>query len=123
MATQTTTTLIDDIDGSAANDTYSFGLDGATYEIDLSEKNAERLSEALSAFVAAGRRVDSSRRSGRTSNRGGGSRQVKAGRPSRVAPDREQTTAIRNWARSQGLTVSDRGRLSQTIIDQFEAAH
>ena len=122
MATQTTTTLIDDIDGSAANDTYSFGLDGATYEIDLSEKNAERLSEALSAFVAAGRRVDSSRRSGRTSSRGG-ARQVKASRPSRVAPDREQTTAIRNWARSQGLTVSDRGRLSQTIIDQFEAAH
>jgi hypothetical protein len=41
----------------------------------------------------------------------------------KVTPDREQTTAIRNWARSQGLTVSDRGRLSQSIIDQFEAAH
>ena len=120
MATQTTTTLIDDIDGSEADDTYSFGLDGATYEIDLSEKNAQRLSEALSSFVAAGRRVDSSRRGARAR-----ARQAKSTtRPAtRVAPDREQTTAIRNWARSQGLTVSDRGRLSQSIIDQFEAAH
>jgi hypothetical protein len=118
MATQTTTTLIDDIDGSTAVDTYSFGLEGTTYEIDLSEKNAKKLSDALSVFVANGRRVDPSRRGGR---RG---RQAKPGRtPGRVAPDREQTTAIRNWARSQGLTVSDRGRLSQSIIDQFESAH
>jgi hypothetical protein len=101
MATQTTTTLVDDLDGSPAADTYVFGLDGTWYEIDLNEKNAKKLTDALSVFVAAGRR----------------------GEAGRMTPDREQTTAIRNWARSQGLTVSDRGRLSQSIIDQFEAAH
>jgi len=119
MATQTTTTLIDDIDGSAASDTYVFGLDGTWYEIDLNDKNAKKLNDALSVFVAAGRRGEAGRRSARTRGR-----QAKQGRPAtRLAPDREQTTAIRNWARSQGLTVSDRGRLSQSIIDQFEAAH
>ncbi len=118
MAIQTTTTLIDDIDGSEAADTYVFGWEGNNYEIDLSEKNAKKLGDALSVFVSAGRRVDSSRRGRRAQ------RAPKAGRASgRVAPDREQTTAIRNWARSQGLTVSDRGRLSQSIIEQFEAAH
>ncbi len=118
MATQTTTTLVDDIDGTPADDTYSFGLDGVSYEIDLSEKNAQKLNDSLSAFVAAARRSDGSRRP-----RGRG-RQAKAARPAaRVIPDREQTTAIRNWARSQGLTVSDRGRLSQSILDAFAAAH
>ena len=119
MATQTTTTLVDDIDGSAAADTYVFGLDGTWYEIDLNDANAKKLNDALSEFVAHGRRGEAGRRSAR--NR---TRQVKAAKPAdRTAPDREQTTAIRNWARSQGLTVSDRGRLSQSIIDQFEAAH
>jgi hypothetical protein len=119
MATQTTTTLIDDIDGSPAADTYVFGLDGTWYEIDLNDKNAKKLNDALSVFVAAGRRGEAGRRGVR-----GRGRQVKAGRPAtRLTPDREQTTAIRNWARSQGLTVSDRGRLSQSIIDQFESAH
>ncbi len=117
MATQTTTTLVDDIDGTDATDTYVFGIDGTWYEIDLNEKNAKKLNEALSTFVAAGRRGEA--RGARTRGR-----QAKAGRPAgRTSPDREQTTAIRNWARSQGLTVSDRGRLSQSIIDQFESAH
>lgn len=120
MATQTTTTLIDDIDGSDATDTYVFGLDGTWYEIDLNEKNAQKLNDALSVFVAAGRRGEAGRRSPRAPR----NRAAKPGRPAgRMAPDREQTTAIRTWARSQGLTVSDRGRLSQSIIDQFESAH
>ena len=120
MAIQTTTTLIDDIDGSEASDTYTFGLDGTTYEIDLSDSNKAKLSEALSVFVAHARRVDASSRRGRRAARAA----AKPARPAtKVTPDREQTTAIRNWARSQGLTVSDRGRLSQSIIDQFEAAH
>ena len=119
MATQTTTTLIDDIDGSAATDTYVFGLDGTWYEIDLNDKNAKKLTDALSAYVSAGRRGDAAPR-----GRRGSTRPAKISRPAtRLAPDREQTTAIRNWARSQGMTVSDRGRLSQSIIDAFEAAH
>lgn len=120
MAIQTTTTLIDDIDGSEAGDTYTFGVDGTTYEIDLSDDNKAKLTDALSVFVAHARRVDSSSRRGRRAR----AVATKPAKPAtKVTPDREQTTAIRNWARSQGLTVSDRGRLSQSIIEQFEAAH
>lgn len=119
MATQTTTTLVDDIDGSAATDTHVFGLDGTWYEIDLNDKNAKKLNDALTVFIAAARR-------GEPESRRSQSRQPKAKTTrsaSRPSLDREQTTAIRDWARSQGMTVSDRGRLAQTVIDQYEAAH
>ncbi len=119
MAIQTTTTLVDDIDGSEAADTYVFGLEGTWYEIDLNEDNAKKLEDALSGFMEKARRAEGDRRGSKGRNR-----PAKPGKTSgRLAPDREQTTAIRNWARSQGLTVSDRGRLSQAIIDQFQSAH
>jgi hypothetical protein len=37
--------------------------------------------------------------------------------------DREQTAAIRAWARQNGHQVSDRGRISKTVVDAFQAAH
>ncbi len=120
MATKTTTTLIDDIDGSGATETLSFGLDGTAYEIDLNDKNAKKLRDALALYIGEARRAD-----GVVRRRGvGRPRAVKAGRPAvRVAPDREQTTAIRDWARTQGLAVSDRGRLSAAVLEAFDAAH
>ncbi|HET8589694.1 MAG TPA: Lsr2 family protein [Nakamurella sp.] len=120
MATMTTVTMVDDIDGSAATETVAFGLDGASYEIDLNDKNAKKLRDAVANFVAHARRIDGGRRSGgsRTrSPRGGGRSRA------RTSPDREQTAAIREWARSQGYEVSDRGRLSAAIVQAFEEAH
>jgi hypothetical protein len=94
-------------------------LDGASYEIDLNDKNAKKLRDALANYIAHARRVDGGRRSG-----GGRSRSSRGGRSrSRTAPDREQTAAIREWARSQGYEVSDRGRLSAEILQAFEEAH
>lgn len=119
MATMTTVTLIDDLDNtSAAIETVAFGLDGASYEIDLNEKNAKKLRDALANYVANGRRVDGGRR---TATR---TRPAKArGGRSRTAPDREQTAAIRDWARKQGYEVSERGRLSAAVMEAFNAAH
>ncbi len=114
MATMTTVTMVDDIDGSAATETVSFGLDGASYEIDLNDKNAKKLRDAVANYVANARRVDSGRRRSRSGR--GRSR-------SRTAPDREQTAAIREWARNEGYEVSDRGRLSAAIVEAFEEAH
>ncbi len=57
MATQTHVTLVDDIDGSVAVETIAFGLDGASYEIDLNDKNAKKLRDALANYVANGRQV------------------------------------------------------------------
>lgn len=116
MATVTTTTLVDDIDGSAAAESVAFALDGTSYEIDLNDKNAKKLRDAFASYVANARRV------------GGGSGRARAGRPARASrgrtsPDREQAAAVRDWARSQGYEVSDRGRLSAGILEAFEAAH
>ena len=64
MAIITTTTLVDDLDGTEAADTVAFALDGVAYEIDLNEENAEKLREALAGYVAGARRVDGGRRVG-----------------------------------------------------------
>jgi hypothetical protein len=120
MATMTTVTLVDDLDGSEAEETISFGLDGASYEIDLGEKNAKKLRDSLALYVAHARRVDGGRRSATRS----ATARPKSGRStSRSAPDREQTAAIREWARSNGYEVSERGRLSSAVVEAFEAAH
>ena len=121
MATMTTVTLVDDLDGSEASGSVSFALDGASYEIDLSENNAEKLRDALAGYVASARRVDGGRRGpGRPK---AAAKPAKAVRGSRTAPDREQTAAVREWARSNGYEVSERGRLSATVLSAFEAAH
>ncbi len=122
MATMTTVSLVDDLDGTVAAETVAFALDGANYEIDLTDKNAKKLRDALANFVDHARRVDGGRRV--AAARGAKSKPAKAAKSaSRTAPDREQTAAIREWARAAGLEVSERGRLSAAVLDAFEAAH
>ena len=118
MATMTTVTLVDDLDNSAAAETVEFGLDGASYEIDLNDKNAKKLRDALANYVANARRVDGGRRSAVRARPARG-----RGGKSRTAPDREQTAAIRDWARKQGYEVSERGRLSAAVVEAFNTAH
>src|SRR5664279_4957704 len=121
MATMTTVTVVDDLDGSEPAEAVSFALDGASYEIDLSDENAEKLRDALAVFVASARRPDSARRGpGRPK---AAAKVTKAPRGPRTAPDREQTAAIREWARANGFEVSERGRLSASVLTAFEAAH
>ena len=111
MAKKVTVTLVDDFDGDgAADETVEFGLDGVTYEIDLSSKNAAKLRADLKKWVEAGRRVG-----GRRRGRGGTGR-------GRGAIDREQSAAIREWARRNGHNVSTRGRIPADVIDAFHAA-
>jgi hypothetical protein len=99
--------LEDDLDGSSADETLTFGLDGVTYEIDLSKKNAAKLRDALAAYVAAARRVP-----GRGSRRGRGR--------SSSGPTASQ---VRDWARAQGYDVSDRGRVPAEVRAAYDAAH
>jgi hypothetical protein len=113
MAQKVTVTLVDDLDGSEAEETVEFGLDGASYQIDLSEDNAERLREALADYV------DHARRSG---GRKRANARPTPGRPARPASaDREQNQAIRAWARKQGMKVSDRGRIPSEVIDAYNS--
>ena len=109
MAQKVHIVLVDDLDGSEATESVSFGLDGTSYEIDLNDANAARLRDALAEFVGHGRKVGSA--SGRRSS---GSAAT-AGGPS--------AKEIRDWARSNGYDVPDRGRVSAEVREAFDAAH
>jgi hypothetical protein len=118
MAQRTTVQLVDDLDGTASDDisTVTFALDGVSYEIDLTEGNADNLRKGLADFVA------SARRTGGRVKRGFGATAATA--PSMdSARSKEQTQAIRDWARSNGHQVAERGRIPGGIIEAFEAAH
>ncbi|AOW93602.1 nucleoid-associated protein Lsr2 [Rhodococcus sp. WMMA185] len=112
MAKKVTVTLIDDVDQEmSADETVEFGLDGVQYEIDLSSDNAAKLRGQLDVWVSHARKV-SSRKRGRASA-------VPASAKSRISLDREQSAAIREWARKNGKKVSARGRISAEIIDAY----
>jgi len=118
MAQQTTVKFVDDLDGSDAAGTVEFALDGRRYEIDLSDDNAAKLRDALSAFVAAARKAGG-RGSGRSRGRAQ-SQSVAAEKPARS--NREETAAIREWAREHGHTINDRGRIPKSVIEAYKAA-
>ena len=112
MAKKVTVTLVDDFDGEGpADETVEFSIDGISYEIDLSAKNAQRIRDELKPWIDAGRRV-------------GGRRRGRSGPPGRGrgSIDREQSAAIREWARRNGHKVSTRGRIPAEIIEAFHAA-
>jgi len=112
MAQKVNIVLVDDIDGSEATETVSFGLDGTSYEIDLNDTNAAALRDALAAYVGHARKVGSARRGRRTS---AAAAAAAAGGPS--------AREIRDWARSNGYDVPDRGRVSAEVREAFDAAH
>jgi hypothetical protein len=113
MAQRIVVQYVDDLDGTPLSDgaggTVSFGLDGTSYEVDLSNANAERLRSALAEFVAVSRKVG-----GRT-----GSRRSSTARSSSSV----NAAAVREWARAQGIQVSERGRVSADVIESYNARH
>ena len=112
MAKETITKLIDDLDGGEAHETVKFGLDGHSFEIDLSTKNATKLRNALAQYVDYGTRV-----SGRSVTIGGRSASAR-GRGGAVA-EREQNKAIRTWAQRKGIAVAPRGRIKHEVVEQY----
>lgn len=109
MAQKVQVLLVDDLDGGEAQETVSFGLDGASYEIDLSSDNAKRIREGLTPYVEAARKVGG--RAGRGRGRGG-----RAGRSA-------DTARVRAWAKDHGYEVSERGRIPSNIIEEYAKAH
>lgn len=110
MAKQTTVILVDDLDGSEATEQVEFGVDGRSYEIDLSPANSAKLREALAPFISAARRP-------------GGHRSSSAPAPSRPASDRVQNQAIREWAVAQGMKISERGRIPSNVLEAYRTSH
>ena len=117
MAQKVTVTLVDDLDGGQADETVEFGLDGVSYQIDLSADNAGDLREALANYVSHARRAGGRKKPG---PRPGAAARSTGGSTS---ADREQNQAIREWARKRGLKVSDRGRIPADIVEQYHQAN
>jgi hypothetical protein len=111
VAQKVETRLVDDLDGSEAVETVRFGLEGRQYEIDLSQGNAARLREGLADFVASARRAGGGQRASRSSG---------AGTVRSSSGSREHGAAVREWARANGLQVSDRGRISAEVLKAYE---
>ena len=104
MSSKVIVLLEDDVDGTKADETIEFGIDGTTYNIDLSDSNAEKLRGALDGYISKARKV-SGKRSG--------------GRKVSIGVDLK---AVRAWAKSNGVDISERGRVSQNVLEQYQAA-
>jgi hypothetical protein len=107
MAQKVTVALEDDLDGGPADETVRFGIGGTHYEIDLSKKNARAFRRHLAPFIDHARKA--SRRPGH--------------QPGRTTASRQRSTDIRTWAKDHGITVSDRGRIPTTVVEQYDAGH
>jgi hypothetical protein len=106
MVQKVSIALEDDLDGGPAAETVRFSFGGADYEIDLSKKNARAFRKRLSKFV------EHARKAGRAQSR----------RSARTPASRERSGDIRAWAKGQGMTLSERGRIPASVVQQYEAA-
>ncbi len=97
-----------DVEGT---ETVSFALDGAAYEIDVCPAHGAELRDAFASYVGAARRA------------GRSAAPVRKARAGKAAPDKDRTVAIREWAKKNGHTVSDRGRLPATVVAAYDAVH
>lgn len=105
VAKQVSVSFIDDLDGSDAAESVTFSLDGRGYEIDLSGDNAAKLRDVLAPFVAGARRAG---------------RAAGPARAQRMADNRGQSAAIRQWARDNGHDLADRGRIPANVIEAYQ---
>jgi len=110
LARTTIVQLTDDIDGSAAAETVRFAVDGRRYEIDLSTEHAESLRDSLAQFVAAARRA------------GRGDELPRRGQGRHGRPQGGNSSAVRAWARENGVPVSPRGRIPEAVVAQYTSA-
>lgn len=114
MASRTVVTMICDIphaEVTKATEALSFGFDGRAYDIDLCTEHGQALRSQIASLAEHARRV-ASPRPGRGDKRTYTSRSAA----------RQRNALIREWARGQGHTISDRGRISVSLVQDYEAA-
>lgn len=102
---KTITTLVDDLDGTEADQSLSFAFEGTSYTIDLSDKNADKLRSALKPYL------DVATRSGRSTGT----------RASSGTNNKEELAAAREWLKKEGHEVSDRGRIKGELMDLYRS--
>src|SRR5262245_19405904 len=105
MAQRVTIEMMDDLDGSQADETVRFAVDGSAYEIDLSNKNAAEMRRTFDRYI------EHARKAGRTT------------RQARTSRNRHYSSDVRAWAKSQGIQINERGRIPASIVAEYEAAN
>jgi hypothetical protein len=112
MAQQITTLLFDDLELSRrgkevpADETVDFSLDGKRYKIDLTEINAGKLRDKFKPYTEVATKLPST-----------------GAKPSRTVARRQHSATIRSWAKQQGIPVSERGRIPEEVVAQYELVH
>ena len=104
MAKQTIVQLIDDLDGSKAHETITYSIDGLTYEIDLNKKNAAKFRGLFKDYIAVSAKVPKSGK-----------------RPTKTVAG-PSARELREWARSNGFEVPDRGRIPTEVREAWAQA-
>ena len=112
MAQRVQVILVCDLheDDTPGTETVTFALDGSSYEIDVCDSHGRAMRDAFAPYLGAARRGGgrTARPSGRRRSRRGGS---------------SEAAQIREWARSQGLAVPERGRVPAELAEKYAAAH
>ena len=109
MAQSVRLVLIDDLDGTEADQTVGFALDGVSYEIDLHDQHATQLRGDLGTWIEHARQV--------------GGRRVTNPRYGSPGAARRHLRQVRRWAQDHGYQVNDRGRVAQNVLDAYDTAH
>jgi hypothetical protein len=104
MSSRVVVLLEDDVDGTRADETIEFAIDGTTYAIDLNDQNAKKLRSALDGYISKARKVRGRRSTSRKTSSG------------------VDLRAVRAWAASNGIRLSSRGRVPSSVLDQYRAA-
>jgi hypothetical protein len=104
MSSKVVVLLEDDVDGTRADETIEFGIDGTTYAIDLNDQNAKKLRGALDGYINKARKVSGKRSTSRKASSG------------------LDLKAVRAWAASNGVELSSRGRVPSSVLEQYRAA-
>jgi nucleoid-associated protein Lsr2 len=108
MATKTLVQLTDDLDPSLeATDTVRFALDNTEYEIDLSDEHINELRSAFDKYIQHGRKV--------------GRRQGIAASAQQSSGRRTDLAQVRQWAASNGVELSTRGRIAGGVLAAYDA--
>jgi len=117
MATTHVKKVIDDWDGvSEAHKTVHFSYEGKHYEMDLSVDNHNMVHGKFGEFIGKAREV-------KTTGRGRRTTAHKVTRSATTAANKEHLNAVREWARLNGYTVADRGRVPNHVIEAYDAKH
>ncbi len=119
MAQRTIVQFVSDLSGdemkAGEGRTVEFSVDGSSYTIDLTDKEAAGFDKALAMYIEHATKTSGGSDGGR--KRSSSSAKAGSGR------SKDELANIRSWAQANGHRVSERGRIKQDILDAYHAAN